>query len=154
MAAADPVTTAPADARRARSSERAPSGGWRTIAAKELADHVESVRFIVLLIVVAIAAIVPILGTYGRPFSTLVHPRLGPLFFEVFRRMPPTAARAALRHLEEIRLRAGGSLAHPVPVGDDTQGATVHIRKVPASGRSPHDSDEVRRRNDGHRAYL
>lgn len=35
------------------------------------------------------------------------------------------AARAALRHLEEIRLRAGGSLAAPVPTDD--AGSTVHI---------------------------
>ena len=46
-------------ARRARRSERAPSGGWRTIAAKELADHLESIRFIVLLLVVGVAAVVP-----------------------------------------------------------------------------------------------
>ena len=56
---------APADSQRtdatrsARRAERAPSGGWRTIAAKEFADHLGSVRFFVLLIVVAIAAIVP-----------------------------------------------------------------------------------------------
>lgn len=37
------------------------------------------------------------------------------------------SARAALRQLEEIRLRAGGSLAHPVPVGEGAEGATVHI---------------------------
>ena len=36
----------------ARRAEKAPSGGWRTIAAKELADHLGSVRFIVLLVVV------------------------------------------------------------------------------------------------------
>jgi ABC-2 type transport system permease protein len=46
-------------AREARRSERAPSGGWRTIAAKELADHVGSVRFIVLLVVIGVAAVVP-----------------------------------------------------------------------------------------------
>ena len=63
MAAVDPVTAGPAAARRARTSERAPSGGWRTIAAKELADHVGSVRFIVLLIVVGIAAVVPMYFT-------------------------------------------------------------------------------------------
>ncbi len=49
--------------RRARRAERAPSGGWRTIAAKELADHLESIRFVVLLVVVAIAAIVPMYFT-------------------------------------------------------------------------------------------
>jgi ABC-2 type transport system permease protein len=47
--------------RRARRAEKAPSGGWRTIAAKEMADHLGSVRFFVLLLVVAIAAIVPLL---------------------------------------------------------------------------------------------
>ena len=57
--AAEPVTTPAPAARIARSRERAPSGGWRTIAAKELSDHLQSVRFIVLLIVIAIAAIVP-----------------------------------------------------------------------------------------------
>jgi len=59
---------APADAskrtevtRKARRAEKAPSGGWRTIAAKEMADHLASTRFFVLLVVVAIAAIVPLL---------------------------------------------------------------------------------------------
>ncbi len=59
--AAPTDTTRPAkEARKARRSERAPSGGWRTIAAKELADHLESVRFIVLLVVIGVAAIVPL----------------------------------------------------------------------------------------------
>jgi len=44
-----------------------------------------------------IAALVPILGTYGHPFRTLVDPRVGPLFFSVFRRVPPRVAGAALR---------------------------------------------------------
>ena len=62
--AAPADTTRHADAsRRARRAERAPSGGWRTIAAKELADHLESVRFVVLLVVVGIAAIVPMYFT-------------------------------------------------------------------------------------------
>lgn len=59
---------APADAtkrtevtRKARRAEKAPSGGWRTIAAKEMADHLASTRFFVLLLVVAVAAIVPLL---------------------------------------------------------------------------------------------
>ena len=42
-----------------RRAERAPSGGWRTIAGKEMADHLGSIRFVVLLVVVAIAAVVP-----------------------------------------------------------------------------------------------
>lgn len=48
------------DPRRARRAERAPSGGWRTIAAKEIGDHVDSVRFIVLLLIVGLAAAVPL----------------------------------------------------------------------------------------------
>ncbi len=48
-----------ATTRAARRSERAPSGGWRTIAAKEFTDHVSSMRFIVLLVVITIAAIIP-----------------------------------------------------------------------------------------------
>ncbi len=57
---AAPADTRRIDARRAaRRAEKAPSGGWRTIAGKELADHLESVRFIVLLLVVGIAAVVP-----------------------------------------------------------------------------------------------
>ncbi len=37
------------------------------------------------------------------------------------------AARAALRTLEDLRVRAGGSLAQPVPVGADRDAATVQI---------------------------
>ncbi len=37
------------------------------------------------------------------------------------------AARQALRTLEELRIRAGGSLADPTPVGVDVGGATVRI---------------------------
>lgn len=59
--AAPADTSRVTDARRAsRRSERAPSGGWRTIAGKELADHLESIRFIVLLLVIGVAAIVPL----------------------------------------------------------------------------------------------
>ena len=57
--AADPAVAPAPAAPIARTRERAPSGGWRTIAAKELSDHLQSVRFIVLLVVVAIAAIIP-----------------------------------------------------------------------------------------------
>jgi ABC-2 type transport system permease protein len=58
---------APADSSRvtgtrraARRAERAPSGGWRTIARKEVADHLDSVRFFVLLLVIGLAAVVPL----------------------------------------------------------------------------------------------
>src|SRR3954469_21082274 len=47
--------------RKARRAERAPSGGWRTIAAKELADHLGSVRFFVLLLVIAGFAALPMI---------------------------------------------------------------------------------------------
>jgi ABC-2 type transport system permease protein len=47
----------------ARRHEKAPSGGWRTIAAKEFADHLGSVRFYVLLLIIGIAAAVPLYFT-------------------------------------------------------------------------------------------
>ena len=37
---------------------RVPHAGWRVIAAKELGDHLLSVRFIVLLIVLGLAAVI------------------------------------------------------------------------------------------------
>jgi len=51
-----PVRKTRAEARR---TEKAPSGGWRTIAAKELADHIASSRFFVLLLVIAVLSILP-----------------------------------------------------------------------------------------------
>jgi ABC-2 type transport system permease protein len=51
--------------RRARRAERAPSGGWRTIAAKEFADHVLSIRFFVLLLIVGIASVIPLFFLTG-----------------------------------------------------------------------------------------
>ena len=50
----------PQDARR---HEKPPSGGWRTIGAKEFADHLGSVRFYVLLLIIGIAAAVPLYFT-------------------------------------------------------------------------------------------
>jgi ABC-2 type transport system permease protein len=63
MAAAETAGSAPARKKRAdaRRSERAPSGGWRTIASKELADHLASTRFFVLLIVVGLLAVPPMI---------------------------------------------------------------------------------------------
>ena len=54
--AGTPARKSRADARRA---ERSPSGGWRTIAAKELADHIASWRFFVLLLVIAVLSVLP-----------------------------------------------------------------------------------------------
>ena len=42
------------------------SPGWRVIAGKELTDHVTSVRFIVLLVIIGIAAAVPLYFAAGR----------------------------------------------------------------------------------------
>lgn len=39
---------------------RVPHAGWRVIAAKELGDHLLSIRFIVLLIVLGLAAVIPL----------------------------------------------------------------------------------------------
>jgi ABC-2 type transport system permease protein len=52
-------TPAPKSRAEARRTERAPSGGWRTIAAKELADHIASWRFLVLLLVIGALSILP-----------------------------------------------------------------------------------------------
>jgi len=46
-----------------RRAERPPSGGWRTIAAKELADHIASWRFFVLLLVIGALSLLPVVFT-------------------------------------------------------------------------------------------
>jgi ABC-2 type transport system permease protein len=43
-----------------REAERVPQSGWRVIAAKELGDHLLSVRFMVLLIILGLAAAIPL----------------------------------------------------------------------------------------------
>ncbi|MEO8437814.1 MAG: hypothetical protein ABI562_05085, partial [Chloroflexota bacterium] len=48
------------DEARRRADARVPHAGWRVIAAKELGDHLLSVRFIVLLIVLGLAAAIPL----------------------------------------------------------------------------------------------
>ena len=50
-------TPGPAGAARARPrpENRPPSGGWRIVAAKELADHLGSIRFVVLFVVLGLA---------------------------------------------------------------------------------------------------
>ena len=45
---------------------RPSSSGWRVIAAKEFADHVTSVRFVVLVIILAVAAVVPLYFASAR----------------------------------------------------------------------------------------
>ncbi len=57
-ASAAPARPAPATAR--TSSERTIRRGWLTIAGKELSDHILSSRFYVLLIVLGIAALIPL----------------------------------------------------------------------------------------------
>jgi ABC-2 type transport system permease protein len=60
-AATTPVETtpvpSPAEEAHAR---RVPSAGWRVVAAKEFGDHVTSVRFVVLLVVLGLAAAIPL----------------------------------------------------------------------------------------------
>jgi hypothetical protein len=52
-----------------RTAARVPHDGWRVIAAKELGDHLLSVRFMVLLIILGLAAAVPLYfaPTRSRP---------------------------------------------------------------------------------------
>ena len=55
------ATITPAEqAPKPRRELRVPHGGWRVIAAKELGDDLLSIRFIVLLIVLGLAAIIPL----------------------------------------------------------------------------------------------
>ncbi|MFL5722207.1 MAG: ABC transporter permease [Chloroflexota bacterium] len=49
-----------AEARPVRPEPRIPHSGWRVIAAKEFGDHLLSVRFIVLLVVLGLAAAIPL----------------------------------------------------------------------------------------------
>ncbi len=65
MSAAAPPVDAPAEREATppvedRFSGRVPHAGWRVIASKELGDHLLSVRFIVLLIVLGLAAAIPL----------------------------------------------------------------------------------------------
>jgi ABC-2 type transport system permease protein len=54
-----PLTGGQAEREDARKASRLPSG-WRVIAAKEFSDHISSVRFYVLLIVLGAAAVIPL----------------------------------------------------------------------------------------------
>jgi pimeloyl-ACP methyl ester carboxylesterase len=55
-----------------------------------------------------IAGLVPILGTYERPFDHLFHPRLGPQLYRVFRRAGPRGAGVGLK-LAWLNTRLPGS---------------------------------------------
>ena len=57
---ASPAPAAPASAATAARAEPRLPSGWLTIAAKELSDHVLSSRFYVLLVVLGIAALIPL----------------------------------------------------------------------------------------------
>ena len=59
-AAATPATPAPPKTMAEAATERRIRPGWLTIASKELSDHVLSSRFYVLLIVLGIAALIPL----------------------------------------------------------------------------------------------
>ncbi|MGZ8438213.1 MAG: ABC transporter permease [Candidatus Limnocylindrales bacterium] len=61
MSAAETAATGTSAAEsNVKAPERLPQAGWRVVAAKELGDHLLSVRFIVLLIVLGLAAAIPI----------------------------------------------------------------------------------------------
>lgn len=45
--------------------ERRPAGGWRTVARKEFADHVHSVRFVILVVLVALAGLAAVHSASG-----------------------------------------------------------------------------------------
>ncbi len=57
VAAVDPPTALPAAETR---RDPLPRAGWRVVAAKELGDHLTSVRFVVLLVVLGLAAAIPL----------------------------------------------------------------------------------------------
>ncbi len=44
-----------------------------------------------------IDGLIPVLGPWGRPFDTLLHPRLGPLVFELYRNVPASVWGAMLK---------------------------------------------------------
>ena len=54
------------DVERSDVDDRVPGAGWRVIAAKEFGDHLLSVRFIVLLIVLGLAAAIPLYFAAGQ----------------------------------------------------------------------------------------
>jgi ABC-2 type transport system permease protein len=55
----------PAAVERARRDDRALRGGWRIVARKELADHVHSTRFAILLVLVALAGLASVHSASG-----------------------------------------------------------------------------------------
>jgi len=55
----------PAAAERAHRDDRALRGGWRIVARKELADHVHSTRFAILLVLVALAGLASVHSASG-----------------------------------------------------------------------------------------
>ncbi len=62
--AVDPAIS-PADAAATEDEQRVPRAGWVIVAGKELSDHLTSVRFIVLLLLLGLAALVPLYFASG-----------------------------------------------------------------------------------------
>ena len=107
-----------------------PHAGWRVIAAKELGDHLLSVRFIVLLVVLGLAAAIPLYfaadvirgiapQASGVPavFLALVHARVAGLHVPAGRFVRGhrgAAARPGLRVRRDQRRALGGNAA-PAP---------------------------------------
>jgi ABC-2 type transport system permease protein len=59
-------TPAPADAETTRLRESLPRAGWRVVAAKELGDHLLSVRVVVLLLVLGLTTAIPLYFAAGQ----------------------------------------------------------------------------------------
>jgi ABC-2 type transport system permease protein len=57
---AEPIPLEPAESGETARGPRVPTAGWRVIAAKELGDHILSARFMVLLIILGLAAAIPL----------------------------------------------------------------------------------------------
>lgn len=92
-AAAEDVTTAVAPA---ETSDRRPlRGGWRIVAAKELGDHLRSIRFNVLLLLVGLAGLAAVYTTSGN-INDLVGsgPKSTSLFLYLFTGVPSSVSNA------------------------------------------------------------
>ncbi len=103
-----------------------------------------------------IKSLVPILGTFGRPFDNLIHPRVGPLAFSLFKRLPrkvtPMVLKAAylgtrpklVHKLNQLTGSVGADVPHAsmAPMYDHfsiIDAPTWHAMGVQAQSHSAHD---------------
>ena len=76
-----------------------------------------------------IRGLVPVLGPFESPFRTLFHPRVGPVFFSVYRRLGPRLLGPALR--------LGGLLGRQPPVHGLSQRLGIIGRPTSAEAMRP-----------------